>query len=105
MVKYQDLQRFIERETEENSGTVKVYFAKHGPALASPHLLVRTLNGLERIHITTMDELANTSHKTLANIRNIGPKSLALALLLRERYRAETGYNRYTNTEKETHTT
>ena len=86
MIKRQDLQRFRDSETEETSGTVRVYFAKHGPYTDSPHLLARALNGLERIYIKTMDELVNTSPDKLAGIRNIGSKSLGLILQLREQY-------------------
>ncbi len=89
MVKHQDLQRFIESETEENKATVRVYFAKHGSEKYSPRLLVRALNGMERINVKTMDELVNTSPETLEKIRNIGVKSLELVLLLRSRYLEE----------------
>ncbi len=86
MIKYIDLQHLREVETEKDSGTIRVFFAKHGPCIDSPHLLVRAINGLERIHIKTMDELENTSPDELARIRNIGAKSLCLILNLCEQY-------------------
>ncbi len=86
MIRHQDLQRFRESETEENSATVRVYFARYGPEMYSSHLLARALNGVERLNIKTMDELVNVAPEVLAGVRNIGPKSLKLILLLRARY-------------------
>ena len=86
MVHNKDLQRLTESETESNKDTILVFFAKHGLEFGSSRLLVRALNGLERIHITTMSELANTAPETIAKIRNIGPKSLELILLLSDLY-------------------
>lgn len=66
-----------------------VYFQEHAPPEFRNILLRRSINALVRGGFETMDDLVAASPETLARVRNLGAKSLALVYLLREQYMAK----------------
>jgi DNA-directed RNA polymerase alpha subunit len=69
---------------------VMEYFTTHGRD-APDGVLKRTVNGLVRGRITTMDELLGKTPEELARVRNIGAKCLEFTYLMRDKYVQETG--------------
>ena len=69
---------------------VTMYFTTHGRD-APNGVLKRTVNGLIRGGIYTMDELLNKTPEELAKVRNIGAKCLEFTYLMREKYAQEIG--------------
>ena len=70
---------------------VEDYFLAHAPQDAPKGIAARAASGLRRRGIETMRQLAETSPSTIARIHNIGGKTLAVALDMREKYVVELG--------------
>ena len=65
--------------------TIQAYFDEHAPQQNK----VRTINCLVHGGISTMDELCVASMERLGRVRNMGVKTLKLALAMRDKYIAE----------------
>ena len=74
---------------DRSSNEVKAYLEKIAPELGMDSLLIRTTNALVRGGINTMKKLSEADEEKLARVRNMGEKTLAFALLARDRYRIE----------------
>ena len=68
---------------------VGVYFALHAPLTEYASVRIRAVNALVRGGISTMDELCGASAEEIEKIRNLGERSLKLALIMREKYSEE----------------
>ena len=68
---------------------VESYFSAHGPRDAPKGATARASSSLRRSGIETMRQLADAAPEKIAGIQNMGGKSLAVALALREKYMAE----------------
>ena len=67
---------------------VREYFLDHAPQDAA-HVTSRAINALERKGIRTMDMLCTMSAYELRRVRNLGDKSIALSMQMREMYASE----------------
>lgn len=68
---------------------IEAYFRENAPE--PEHLTLRAINALRRAGIETMDELYAASLEELKRVREMGVKSRAVALRLREQYARECG--------------
>lgn len=66
---------------------IETYFKEHAPVTGS--LTNRAINALRRAGIETMYALCATSMEELKGVRDLGEKSLAVALQMREKYTEE----------------
>jgi len=71
---------------ENQAVDVNAYFARHAPFTEYASVRVRAVNALVRGGISTMDELCGASAEDIKKIRNLGERSLKLALIMREKY-------------------
>ena len=83
--------RDAHREELLASGEVLVeeYFSAHGPHDAPNGATTRASTSLRRIGIETMRQLADATPEMIARARNMGGKTLPVALALREKYMEE----------------
>jgi DNA-directed RNA polymerase alpha subunit len=65
---------------------LELYFEAHLSLTEYPSLLVRAANALSRKGIKTMDALCAMTDEELKKTRNLGEKSLAAAIIMRETY-------------------
>ena len=68
---------------------IEEYFSEHAPLDAPKGATARASSSLRRSGVETMRQLAETSPSTIARIHNIGSKTLAVALDMREKYAIE----------------
>ena len=69
--------------------SIQTFFSEHAPPQFSAILVKRTAKQLCRDGIETMDALIVLPIEKLKNIRNIGKKSLEIAICMREKYSAQ----------------
>jgi len=66
--------------------SIQAFFTEYAPPIFSTVLVKRTAKQLRRHGIETMDALCMISIENLKKIRNIGEKSLKIAVYMREKY-------------------
>ena len=69
-----------------NKNELILYFRKVAPEFSMESLIVRTTNALIRGGIDTMAKLCDADEEKLIRVRNMGDKSRAFAMLVREKY-------------------
>ncbi len=76
------------------------YFSQHSPPGLRNDLVNRAKNALLRGDIKTMEALAQLTPNELARVRNLGAKSLEVALIMREQYIMDKGVRKEIKTLK-----
>ena len=70
--------------------SIQAFFSEYAPPIFSSILVKRTAKQLTRDGIESMDDLSTVPIERLKKTRNIGEKSLEIAIYMREKYLAQS---------------